>query len=565
MVSGNTTHHIVVARHTEIAAPPTGSVGLPEVIHCRTASEPHKETLDDKVEISAAQIAVAWVTEGVLETAAALVTAAVLAIEVVLVIEVVLGTAAVLVIAVVWVIAVEWVIAVVQAIAVVLVIAVACRTVVVQELAIALQTAAVDLLAVVVIVSVTAALVVVQVALEIAAVVSAVVLAAGTERVHVQAVAVVHRAWGHAVVAVLAAAAHAAAAALVVAVAVVAAAVVAVVAVVADDGSSEGRRRIMKNKMFSKLVAVLSTVAFVVLPSPGVLRTSAQTATSISNQKTFATPQEAVDALVSAAEKYDETALSEILGPSSWDIIHTGEAARDKEVAMEFAAKARNKSNVSQQPAKNPRRAFLSIGEEDWPFPVPIVKTGSKWAFDVPAGRQEILYRRIGSNELNAIQICRGYVEAQHEYASTKHEGSSVNQYAQKIISTPGKQDGLAWQNADGTWGGPIGENVAKAVERGYETKQTPYHGYYFKILTGQGAAAPLGQLDFVVKGVMIGGFALIAAPAQYRLTGVKTFMVSHDGVVYEKDLGPNTLEIAKTIDRFNPDKSWTPVLDDDQ
>lgn len=467
-------------------------------------------------------------------------------------------------IAVVLVIAEELVTAEVSVIAEVLVIVVA------RALAIALRTEAVDRLAAAVaaigLAIAASAAAAVQVDLEIAVVVLAEAPEVLMEPVLGQAVAAVHRAWVHAVAVVLAAARVAEVAALVVVVVAVAVAVVAAAAAVVDDGSdrNEGRRRIMKTKLFSKLVAVLSTVAFVVLPLPSVLHTSAQTAASISNQKTFATPQEAVDQLVAAAEKFDETALTEILGPSSWDIIHTGEAARDKEVVTEFAAKARAKTHISQQPAKNPRRAFLSIGEDDWPFPVPIVKTGTKWAFDVNAGRQEILYRRIGSNELTAIQICRGYVEAQHEYASTKHEGSTVNQYAQKIISTPGKQDGLAWQNPDGTWGGPIGENVAKAVDRGYETKQSPYHGYYFKILTGQGPAAPLGQLDFVVKGAMIGGFALIAAPAQYRLTGVKTFMVSHDGVVYEKDLGPNTLELAKAIDRFNPDKSWTPVLDDD-
>jgi Protein of unknown function (DUF2950) len=284
---------------------------------------------------------------------------------------------------------------------------------------------------------------------------------------------------------------------------------------------------------------------------------SAQT-NAIAKAKTFATARDAANALIDAAEKYDESALSEILGPDSYDIIHTGEPARDREVATQFAAQARAKTHISQP--KNSRRAFLVIGEDEWPFPVPIVKVGSTWSFDSKAGRHEILLRRIGNNELTAIQICHGFVEAQHDYALTKHDGSNVNQYAQKIISTPGKQDGLAWQNADGSWGGPVGENVAKAIQRGYTTKTEPYHGYYFKVLKGQGPAAPLGQLDFVVKGAMIGGFALIAAPAQYRITGVKTFMVSHDGVVYEKDLGPNTLEIAKGIDRFNPDKSWTPV-----
>jgi len=277
--------------------------------------------------------------------------------------------------------------------------------------------------------------------------------------------------------------------------------------------------------------------------------------------KSFATAREAADALIEAAEKYDETALTEILGPDSYDIIHTGEPARDREVAQKFAEQARIKTNVALQP-KNPRRAILEIGEDNWPFAVPIVKVGSSWSFDSKAGRQELLYRRIGGNELDAIAICRAYVNAQHEFALTKRGTSGVNQYAQRIISTPGAQDGLAWQNSDGTWGGPIGEKVAAAIARGYTSKSEPFHGYFFRVLKGQGPAAPLGELDYVVKGAMIGGFALVAFPAQYRVTGVQTFIVSNDGVVYQKDLGPKTLELAGAIDRFNPDKSWTPVLD---
>jgi hypothetical protein len=213
---------------------------------------------------------------------------------------------------------------------------------------------------------------------------------------------------------------------------------------------------------------------------------------------------------------------------------------------------------------KNGNRAFLLIGNEDWPFPVALVRRGDKWFFDSKAGRQELLYRRIGANELDAIAICRGYVEAQDEYALQPREGYDVNQYAQRIVSTPGKQDGLAWQNPEGTWAGPIGENVARAIEQGYNTNAEPYHGYFFKILKGQGPAAPLGEMDYVVKGIMIGGFALVAAPAEYHVTGVRTFMVSHDGVVYEKDLGPKTLDEFKKMERFNPDASWTPVSKDE-
>jgi Protein of unknown function (DUF2950) len=315
------------------------------------------------------------------------------------------------------------------------------------------------------------------------------------------------------------------------------------------------KRKTMKTlRLFQ--VAGLIGVCCILLANAAV--TMGQTTTKA---RAFSSAQEAADALIDAAEKFDVAAMTEILGPNSYDIIHTGEPARDREVAQKFAEQARLKTNISMQP-KNPRRAILEIGEDNWPFAVPIVKVGATWSFDAQAGRQELLYRRIGSNELDAIAICRGYVEAQDEFALQKHGNSGVNQYAQRIISTPGQQDGLAWQNSDGTWGGPIGEKLAAAIARGYKSRTEPYHGYFFKVLKGQGPLAPLGEMDFVVKDVMIGGFALIAFPASYRLTGVQTFMVSHDGVVYQKDLGPKTLELAGEIDRFNPDKSWTPVLD---
>jgi len=278
--------------------------------------------------------------------------------------------------------------------------------------------------------------------------------------------------------------------------------------------------------------------------------------------KTFNTPQQAADALAGAAEQFDERALKEILGPGSEDIFLTGEYPQDRKRASDFAAEAREKKTVSVDP-RTGNRAFVLVGNEDWPFPVPLVKQGEKWSFDAKAGRQELFYRRIGSNELDAIDICRGYVEAQYDYAFQKRDGYDVNQYAQRIVSSPGKQDGLAWQNPDGSWGGPIGEKIARAIEQGYSTSAEPYHGYFFKILKGQGPTAPLGEMDFVVKGVMIGGFALVAAPAEYGVTGVKSFIVSQDGVVYEKDFGPGTLDEFIRMDRFNPDKSWAPVPED--
>ena len=280
--------------------------------------------------------------------------------------------------------------------------------------------------------------------------------------------------------------------------------------------------------------------------------------------KMFNTPQQAANELIEAAEKFDVHALEEIFGADGDDIVLSGEYPQDRQRATDFAAEAREKKNVSVEPKKG-NRAFLLVGNEDWPFPVPLVRSGDKWYFDANAGRQELLHRRIGANELDAIDICRGYVDAQYEYAFQPREGFDVNQYAQRIISSPGKQDGLGWQNSDGSWAGPIGEKIAQAIEQGYSPGAEPYHGYFFKILRGQGPAAPLGQMNYVVKGVMIGGFALVAAPAEYGETGIKTFIVSQDGVVYEKDLGSSTLNEFQKMERFNPDQSWIPVVEKDE
>jgi hypothetical protein len=278
-------------------------------------------------------------------------------------------------------------------------------------------------------------------------------------------------------------------------------------------------------------------------------------------QRAFATPEAAAEALIQAVGAYDVPALLEILGPQSKDLVASEDPVQDKSRAVAFAALAREKQIITVDP-KNSSWAGLSVGNDDWPFPIPIVKRNQKWYYDSEAGRQEILFRRIGENELDAIQICRGFVEAQKEYALESHGDSELHEYAQRIISTPGKHDGLAWQNPDGSWGGPVGEAIAKALEEGYAPDRPPFHGYYFKVLKGQGPAAPLGEMDFVIKGVMIGGFALVAAPAQYKVTGVQTFMVSYEGIVYQKDLGPDTLTIFKTVQRYNPDKTWRPTRD---
>lgn len=321
-------------------------------------------------------------------------------------------------------------------------------------------------------------------------------------------------------------------------------------------------RTVTSNSIPSRLLWSTCAAAFVcllTLTGNAEAQSAKKAASAATTPRTFSTPQQAADALIDAAEKFDGPALEQIFGTDGRDIVFTGETVRDREVAAAFAAQAREKKSVVVDP-QNKNRAILSIGNEDWPFPVPIVRKAGTWSFDPAAGRRELLYRRVGRNELDAIEVCRGYVEAQHEYGLQKRGDSSVNQYAQRIISTPGKQDGLAWQNPDRTWGGPIGEKIAHIIEQGYTSRAEPYHGYFFKVLKGQGPAAPLGEIDFVVKGVMIGGFALVAAPAEYGVTGVKTFIVSHDGVVYEKDLGPQTLDAFKSMERYNPDKTWNPV-----
>ena len=279
-------------------------------------------------------------------------------------------------------------------------------------------------------------------------------------------------------------------------------------------------------------------------------------------QDTFSSPQVAAEALVKAAESFDVPSLLRILGPANTDLVVSDDPVVDKTRATDFARLAREKQQLNLDP-KNPNRAELVVGNSGWPLPIPLVKQNGKWSYDTNSGRQRILLRRIGENELDAIRICRGFVEAQYEYALEKHDASDLNEYAQRIISTPGKHDGLAWQNPDGSWGGPVGEAIARALAQGYDANLQPYHGYYFKVLKGQGPAAVMGQMNFVVNGAMIGGFALAAAPAQYRVTGIKTFIVSHEGTVYEKDLGSETLKALKQMEVYNPDKTWKVTIDE--
>jgi len=311
---------------------------------------------------------------------------------------------------------------------------------------------------------------------------------------------------------------------------------------------------------FCGMVLGLALFWLLAFASPAELQSAQQPSTQPA-AKAFDSPQQASEALITASGKFDVAALDEIFGPTGHDIILSGEEAIDRKNITEFAARAREKNNIRVDP-KHPNIATLFVGEEDWPMPVLLIKKSGKWFFDAETGRREILYRRIGDNELNAISVCRGFVEAQHQYAMEKHDGAEVNQYAQRIISTPGKQDGLAWKKPDGSWYGPVGEAIAQVLEQGY-SRSEPFHGYFFKVLKGQGPAAPLGQMDFVVNGAMIGGFALAAAPAEYKATGVMTFIVSHDGIVYQQDLGPGTLDAFKNMELYNPDKSWRPTDDE--
>jgi hypothetical protein len=275
-------------------------------------------------------------------------------------------------------------------------------------------------------------------------------------------------------------------------------------------------------------------------------------------EQTFATAQEAAQALVNAAAQNDTAALLKIFGPAGRDIVESGDAAEDKAGRAHFADLAHAKLEVTPEPG-SPDRATLVVGPQDWPFPIQLLHQNNQWYFDSAGGRVEVLARRVGRHEMTAIDICRGYVEAQMEYAAHDRNGEGVLQYAQKIVCSPGKKDGLYWEGEAGNLV-PRGFANAAAALFAEGKKPLPYHGYYFHILKAQGPDAQGGALDYVVKGKMIGGFALLAYPAEYGASGINTFLVSHHGVVYEKDLGNATATLARQITRFNPDKTWKPI-----
>jgi hypothetical protein len=281
--------------------------------------------------------------------------------------------------------------------------------------------------------------------------------------------------------------------------------------------------------------------------------------TPASAQQQFDSTEAAVTALVTAAKEHHKSAIKRILGPRGEKIVSSGDKVADNRAREDFVAAYEAKHSIANE---GEDKATLVIGENDWPFPIPIVLKDDKWSFDTGAGLDEIIRRRIGRNELSAIQVSLAYVQAQNEYASLNPDKLATRAYAQRIVSSPGKKDGLYWPTSEGEEPSPLGDLAAKASAEGYRAgdKPKPYHGYYYRILKRQGAGAAGGAYDYVVNGKMIGGFALIAYPAQYGNSGIMTFMVNQDGTVFQKDLGARTERIARSTETFNPDAGWQKV-----
>jgi hypothetical protein len=273
-------------------------------------------------------------------------------------------------------------------------------------------------------------------------------------------------------------------------------------------------------------------------------------------QKVFGSPEEAMKTLAETVQANDMNGVMAILGPEGEDIVSSGDEVADKADRERFLKMYQERMDL----VRDGDQVSVILGNDYFPFAIPIVKRGEGWVFDTKAGRQEMLNRRIGRNERNTIQVCLAYVEAQREYASTDRQQDGIIQYAQQVWSDPGSHNGLYWEANEGEMPSPLGPLIAEASEKGYTEKTDkpiPYHGYYFKIVKAQGANAPGGAYSYVINGHMVAGFALMAWPAEYRVSGVKTFVVNQNGIVYEKDLGPKTAEIVKTMTRYNPDRTW--------
>jgi len=312
--------------------------------------------------------------------------------------------------------------------------------------------------------------------------------------------------------------------------------------------------------MSNKLRYTLSMVIFITLLASRSL--SAAPATEAANKgQAFASPEEASKALVDAARGNDKNKISMLFGSEYAQIFSSGDDVEDANNRADFLKMAEEKSSVENEANK----AILHFGKNDWSFPVPVVNNGGQWRFDAEQGKQEILNRRIGRNELNTLGAVRGYVEAQTEYASIDRDGDEVSEFATKIRSEPNKFDGLYWETAPGQPESPLGPLFAEAKAAGYQAKSSaetamPFHGYLYKILTRQGSNVPGGKYDYIINGNMIAGFALVAFPAVYGSSGIMTFVVNHRGKIYQKDLGPKTTELALAMKAFDPDSSWEEV-----
>jgi len=279
-------------------------------------------------------------------------------------------------------------------------------------------------------------------------------------------------------------------------------------------------------------------------------------------QKTFKTPEEAAKGLMDAVKSNNTKELLAIFGTAGKEIISSGDEVADKAGSERFVKDYEEMNKLEKEADK---KVTLVVGNREWPFPIPIVKKGETWVFDTMAGKEELLNRRIGRNELNTIQVCLAYVDAQREYAMKDRDSDKLLEYAQKFGSTKGKKDGLYWEAKEGEEQSPLGSFAVRAVQEGYAPKKpgdkpVPYHGYFYKILKAQGKNAPGGAYDYVIRGKMIGGFALVAHPAEYGASGIMTFIVNHDGVVYQKDLGRETGKVASAMTKFDPDKTWEKV-----
>ncbi len=286
------------------------------------------------------------------------------------------------------------------------------------------------------------------------------------------------------------------------------------------------------------------------------------TAAKQSSVTTFASAEEAADALIHATQNDDTAALSALFGPRAKRVLTSGDAARDKQERAEFGRLAAGNHHLEADPM-NRRRMVLAVGTQDWPFPIPIVQKNGTWSFDPESGEQEMHARRIGANELNTIEICAGYVEAQQAYAAQVPGPGGMREYAQHVMSLPGRKDGLFWQISNGGAAPLVPKRFAEASldpRNPASASPVPYHGYLFHVLKSQGPNAPQGARSYVVKDAMIGGFGLVAWPAEYGVTGVHTFIVDQDGSVYERDLGPSTALTARNLKQFDPDRRWTLV-----